>query len=98
MKIYLGPMMLALAAIAVVIVAVRNPPAAPTAASANAKPAPATPEAATLRLYQDAFNRHDPEAAAALLAPNAKWLSVDTDKLSVEAEGREALQQWLAGY
>ena len=57
-----------------------------------------TPEAIALRAYLDAYNRHEPDAVAALLAPNVKWLSLDADKLSVDGDGREALQKWLTGY
>ncbi len=57
-----------------------------------------TPEAITLRAYLDAGNRHEPDAVAALLAPNVKWFSLDADKLSVDGDGREALRKWLTGY
>jgi ketosteroid isomerase-like protein len=57
-----------------------------------------SPEAQTLRAYSAAFNRHDPAAATALLAPNVKWMTVDTDKLTVEGQGREAVRDWLTGY
>jgi hypothetical protein len=58
----------------------------------------ATPEAAVLRAYRDAFNQHNAEAVAALLSPTVKWFSVDTDKLSVEGDGREAIRIWLIKY
>ncbi len=57
-----------------------------------------TPEAMVLRAYLDAYNRHEPEAVAALLAPDIKWLSLNAEKLSVDGDGREALRTWLAGY
>lgn len=57
-----------------------------------------TPEAIVLRAYLDAYNRHEPDAVAALLAPNVKWFSLDGDKLSVDGDGREALHKWLTGY
>ncbi len=57
-----------------------------------------TPEAVFLRAYLDAFNRHDPAAVAATLAPAVKWFALDADKLAVEGEGREAVQTWLTGY
>jgi hypothetical protein len=57
-----------------------------------------TPEAIVLRAYLDAYNRHEPDAVAALLAPDVKWFSLDADKLSVDGDGREALQKWLTGY
>ncbi len=56
-----------------------------------------TPEAITLRAYLDAFNRHEPDAVAALLAPQVKWLALDGDKLSVEGDGRDAMRVWLKG-
>ena len=57
-----------------------------------------TPEAITLRAYLDAYNRHESEAVAALLAPDVKWLSLDAEKLTVDGDGRGALRIWLAGY
>ncbi|MEY2882023.1 MAG: hypothetical protein RLZZ15_4403 [Verrucomicrobiota bacterium] len=57
-----------------------------------------TPEAITLRAYLDAYNRHEPDAVAALLAPAVKWFSLDADKLSVDGEGRDAVRTWLTGY
>jgi hypothetical protein len=57
-----------------------------------------TPEAIVLRAYLDAYNRHEPDTVAALLAPDVKWFSLDADKLSVDGDGRAALRTWLAGY
>jgi hypothetical protein len=57
-----------------------------------------TPEAVVLRAYLDAYNRHEPDAVAALLSPKVKWYSLDADKLSTDGDGREALRTWLAGY
>lgn len=57
-----------------------------------------TPEAIALRAYLDAHNRHEPDAVAALLAPNVKWLALDADKLTVEGDGREAMRAWLKRY
>jgi hypothetical protein len=62
------------------------------------KPAASSIEASTLRSYLDAFNRHDADAVTALLAPNVKWFSVDSDKLTPEAESRDAIRTFLAGY
>jgi hypothetical protein len=56
-----------------------------------------TPEAIVLRAYFEAYNRHEPDAVAALLAPKVKWHSLDGDKLSTDGDGREALRTWLAG-
>jgi hypothetical protein len=57
-----------------------------------------TPEAITLRAYLDAHNRGDADGVAALLAPKAKWFSLDGDKLTTDGEGREALRAWHADY
>jgi len=57
-----------------------------------------TPEAVVLRAYLDAFNRHEPDAVAALLSPRVKWYSLDADKLVTDGDGREALRTWLIGY
>jgi hypothetical protein len=57
-----------------------------------------TPEAVTLRAYFDAYNRHEPDAVAALLSPKVKWFSLDADKLSTDGDGREALRTWLTSY
>jgi hypothetical protein len=57
-----------------------------------------TPEAITLRAYLDAYNRHAPDAVAALLSPAVRWLALEADKLSVEGDGREAMRAWLKRY
>lgn len=57
-----------------------------------------TPQARVLHAYVDAFNRHDAAAVAALLAPRVKWMTVDTDKLTVEGEGRDAVHSWLDSF
>ena len=57
-----------------------------------------TPEAVVLRAYLNAYNRHEPDAVAALLSPKVKWYSLDADKLSTDGDGREALRTWLVGY
>ena len=59
---------------------------------------PTTPEAAILRAYLDAFNRHDSDAVAAFCAEDVKWLSVDGDKVAPETSSRADLQAWLTGY
>jgi len=56
-----------------------------------------TPEAVALRAYFDAYNRHEPDAVAALLSPKVRWHSLEGDKLSTDGDGREALRTWLAG-
>lgn len=57
-----------------------------------------TPEAVVLRAYLDAYNRHEPDAVAALLSPKVKWFSLSADRLSTDGDGREALRTWLTGY
>ncbi len=57
-----------------------------------------TSEAALLRDYLDAFNRHDADAVAAFCAEDVKWLSVDGDKVSPETSTRAQLLEWLVGY
>jgi ketosteroid isomerase-like protein len=57
-----------------------------------------TPQAGVLHAYLDAFNRHDAAGAAALLGPRIKWMTVDTDKLTVEGQGRDAVRSWLESY
>lgn len=57
-----------------------------------------SPEAVALRAYYDAFNRHDPDGTAALLADDVKWYSVSGDSQSLDGEGRIAIRDWLAGY
>ena len=56
-----------------------------------------TPEAVVLRAYLDAYNRHEPDAVAALLSPKVKWYSLEGDKLGTDGDGREALRAWLVG-
>lgn len=57
-----------------------------------------SPEALLVRVYMDAFNRHDPAGIAACLHPEAAWMSLEGDRLSQEGNGREAIQAWLKGY
>ncbi|MFY0529837.1 nuclear transport factor 2 family protein [Archangium gephyra] len=51
-----------------------------------------------VRALVEAFNRHDPERMAALVHEDFEYLSVDGSKVSVDAVGREALKQSMAGY
>lgn len=57
-----------------------------------------TAEAIALRAYYDAFNRHDADGTAALLAEDVKWFGVAGDTQSLDGEGRVAVRDWLAGY
>ena len=66
--------------------------------STTATPSLDTPEIAVVRAATAAFNAHDPEKLAALYAEDIKWLGIDSDKISVEGEGRTAVRDWLAGY
>jgi ketosteroid isomerase-like protein len=81
------PGTLVFAAIAVLFI---SPACAPTPGE--------TAQAKVLHAYLAAFNRHDAAAVAALLAPRVKWMTVDTDKLTVEGEGRDAVRTWLESY
>lgn len=64
----------------------------------NTKPDAASPEIAAVRAQLAAFNQHNPEGVAAMLAPAVKWLSLDAEKLSVDGDGRDAMLTWLTGY
>ncbi len=55
-------------------------------------------ELGVVRSLMDAFNRHDPERMAALVHEDFEYLGVDGSKVSVDAVGREALKQSMAGY
>jgi len=57
-----------------------------------------SPEMAVVRAQVAAFNHHEADAVAALLAPAVKWFALDRDQLSVEGDGRDAIRTWLAGY
>ena len=57
-----------------------------------------TPEAIVLRAYLDAYNRHDPAAVAATLAPTVKWFGLSADQLSTDGEGRDAVHTWLTAH
>lgn len=56
-----------------------------------------SPEAVTLRAYFDAYNAHDADTVASLLAEDVAWMSVGPDGLSVEGATRAALHAWLEG-
>jgi hypothetical protein len=45
-----------------------------------------------------AFNRHDVAALAAGVSPDFVWLSVAGEEVSVEARGREELEQGMGAY
>jgi len=62
------------------------------------RPPAASPEIAVVRSQTEAFNQHDADALAALLAPTVKWFSLDGDKLGTDGDGREAMRTWLVGY
>lgn len=53
---------------------------------------------ATVEAFFAAFNDHDPEAMAELLAPDVRWYSVKDGDVAVEARGREALIEGMRQY
>ncbi|HWM90277.1 MAG TPA: nuclear transport factor 2 family protein [Thermoanaerobaculia bacterium] len=66
-----------------------------------AQEAPAAPEPEPQQVvdrFMDAYNRHDVEAMLALAHPDIQWLSVDGERISVEASGHEALRDSMTRY
>jgi hypothetical protein len=58
-----------------------------------------TPEVSVVRAALSAYNQRDAAAVAAHYTDDIAWFNVDKDgKQSVEGQGREAIQKWLAGY
>lgn len=57
-----------------------------------------SPEIAVVRASVAAFNAHDIDALTAHYAEDIKWLSVDSEKQSIEADNRAAIREWLVGY
>lgn len=59
------------------------------------------PESETLPLldtYFEAFNNHDFESLVRMCAEDIRLMSITPDTVTVDLEGREALQGWLEGY
>lgn len=79
--------------------AATSTPLAPAAAATPA-PAPADPaaNAATVRAFVAAFDRHDVDALVALAHPEISWLSLQAEQLTPELHGTKELHDWLVGY
>lgn len=69
---------------------------APTPSTRTAPEAPSAE--ATVRRFVDAFNQHNVAAMAVLVSDDLQWLTVSGNALSVEADGRAALEKSMAGY
>lgn len=65
---------------------------------AEARDESANAELGVVRALVAAFNQHEPERMAALVHEDFEYLSVEGSKVSVDAVGREALKQSMAGY
>ena len=46
----------------------------------------------------DAFNAHDVDRMAAFLTDDVEWLSISGSEIAVEASGKPALREAMAGY
>lgn len=68
------------------------------AALAPAAPAAAEEGAPVIAAFVDAYNRRDYAALDALLAEDARWLSVDGTRVSTEGEGAASIVGWTRGY
>lgn len=66
-------------------------------ASAQTEPT-ATDREALVRKFVEAFNRQDPDAMMAMMAPNIQWLSVDGEKISSEGSSRDAIGASMKKY
>lgn len=64
----------------------------------DTKPPATSPEIAAVRAVVAAFNAHQPDALAALVADDAKLIGISADGQSIDADGREAIRTWLVGY
>ena len=51
-----------------------------------------------VRKFEAAFNKHDVTTMAALVTEDAQWFNVEGDKVSVETNGKAAMEKWLKGY
>ncbi len=58
----------------------------------------APPGLQVVRAFVAAFNAQDPDAMVALTHPDVEWLSVDGDRVSVDARGHDALREAMTGY
>lgn len=65
----------------------------------DTKPPAASAEMAVIRAALAAYNAHDAAAVAAHYADDIAWFGFGADgKQSLEGDGRDAVQKWLAGY
>lgn len=53
---------------------------------------------AVVERYMAAYNDHDVEAMLELVDADVQWLSIDGDRIRVEAEGAAALGEAMRGY
>ena len=58
----------------------------------------APPGLRVVHAFVAAFNGHDPKAMVALTHPDVEWLSVDGDRISVDARGHDALREAMTAY
>lgn len=65
--------------------------------SGQSQPKPKSNEA-LLREFQAAFNKHDTAAMLARVADSVQWCSIEGARLSIEVDGKAALETWLTGY
>ena len=52
----------------------------------------------TVERFIAAFNAKDVDGMVSLATPTIRWMSVDGDRLSIDAEGAEALSRAMTGY
>jgi uncharacterized protein (TIGR02246 family) len=64
----------------------------------TAAPAPEAEARQVVERFFEAFNRHDPEAMLTFVHPDVQWLSVEGDRISVEAAGQAAVREAMQGY
>jgi hypothetical protein len=67
-------------------------------ASVPSAPSTTADHVVIVRRFVDAFNAHDVNAMAALIARDAQWLSIDGDKINVEAGSRAAIRGKMTSY
>lgn len=51
-----------------------------------------------VRDYLSAFNERDVERMAGMVSEDVQWISINGDKLTVDADGRDALVASMRGY
>jgi len=73
--------------------------AAAAAAGLACAPTLADPSAIdTVSAFVDAYNEHDSEKMLQYAANSVRWMSINGDKINVEAEGRKSLASFMDGY